>query len=108
MAHSMAAVISVGAVLVEELPDAPLAQTAAGHLGLQIAPGELGHPHVGKEEVAHSLVRVPRVVQLDRRDAHPLLEDADGVAGETARDACPRYPRDVPGRPRRRPALPRW
>ena len=60
MAHSMAAVMSVGAVLVEELPDAPRPQPAAGHLGLQVAPGELGHAHVGEEEIANSLVEDAR------------------------------------------------
>ncbi len=62
-----------------------LAQPAAGHLGLEVPPAELGHAHVGQEEVAHALVQYPAVVQLDGRDADPFLEDADRIAGKTPR-----------------------
>ena len=73
------------AVALEEREVAALAREARGDLGAHVTQDLPRHPHVLVDEVEHRLGRLAPIVEADRRDAQPLLEDLGRVAAISAR-----------------------
>ena len=73
------------AVAREQREVAALAREARGDLGAHVAQDLARHAHVLVDEIEHGLVGLAPVVEADRRDAKPLLEDLGRVTAVAAR-----------------------
>ena len=75
---------SAGAVPAKEGAEPRGAETAGGHLAVEVAAQAVGQPGVSDEDPDHVPVRPARIVELDRRDHQAFLVGAGRVGGHRA------------------------
>ena len=75
----------VGSVAAHQLVHGALAGVAGRHLRAQVTEGHLRDAHVDPDHRQQRLVRLAAAVQLQPRDAQPVLEDLGVVARRAAR-----------------------